>query len=289
MPDQGPISALEGTVEGTPTPDDGTTEGTPPQEGTSPQTPEGADGTAKAEGADQTKVPAKSEDEVFFDPKDLPKELLPYHKQLQSAFTKKTQAIKQDRDKIEAYDAFMQDIPGNLQRAAQQYGFKMVPSQANPPQAGVEGTQPFGPDWQPQSYGELYQAFSERLFTDLNQRFGPVFQNVERLATTNVERQLSEIDPDWKIYEDDMTANLKQHPTLAHDISKLYKMSVPDEVLNSRAVQAALKKMEEKAKSAKIQGKGTAAPTKRPGGGKMSFQESIDAAKQTLAEQGVMP
>ncbi|MFX0199629.1 MAG: hypothetical protein ACFFCW_26195, partial [Candidatus Hodarchaeota archaeon] len=294
MPDQGPITAPKGSASSTPPPD-GTTLGTPSQEpGTSPTAPPVDAGTAKSDKADQVQTPAKTDDtEPFYDPKDLPEELLPYHKQLQAAFTKKTQALKKDREKIEAFDAFMADVPGSLQRAAQQYGFRMVPMQqpnqpGYPPQAGAEGNQPFGPDWQPGSYEELYQTFANRCYQEAQQRLGPVFKNVERLTASNVERQLSEIDSDWKLYEEDMMDNLKQHPTLVNDVPKLYKMSVPDEVLKSRATQAALKKMETKAKSAQIQGKGTAAPTTQPRG-KMDFQASVDAAREQLARQGLTP
>ena len=285
MSDQGPISAPKGPASDIP---EGITPEAP-EKGTSPTAPDDAKGAAKTKGADQPKGPAKTEDtDVFFDPKDLPPELMPYHKQLQAAFTKKTQGVKQQKEKIEAYDAFMQDIPGNLQRAAQQYGFRMVP-QGNPPQAGVQGNEPFTPEWQPQTYPELYNAFEQKIMGTLMQRFGPVFDNVQKLATNNVERQLSEIDPDWKVYEDEMTDNLKKHPTLAHDIPKLYQMSVPSEVLTSRAVQTALKKMETTAKSAKIQGKGTMAPTSPAKKGKPSFQQAVDEAKADLASKGLTP
>ena len=293
MTDQGPITAPKGPAADTPAPDVGITPpGTPaPDTGTSPTPPVVDVGTAKTVKPDQATAPVKTEDaDVFFDPKDLPEELLPYHKQLQAAFTKKTQAIKGEREKIEAYNAFMQDIPGNLQLAAQQYGFRMVPAQQGyPPQAGAgeQSTQPFGPDWQPQNYGELYQATEERIMQKLQRQFGPVFDNVQKLAVTNVERQLTEIDPDWRLYEDEMTANLQKHRTLAEDIPLLYKMTVPEEVLNSRAVQAALKKMEEKAKSAKIQGKGTTTPSAPARTGKPSFQQAVDDAREDLAKRGV--
>jgi hypothetical protein len=285
MSDQGPVTAPKGPASSTP---EGITPEAP-EKGTSPTAPEVPEGTAKTKDADQPKGPAKSEDtDVFFDPKDLPPELLPYHKQLQAAFTKKTQGLKKQKEKIEAYDAFMQDIPGNLQRAAQQYGFRMVP-QGNSPQAGVEESEPFAPDWQPQSYPELYTAFEQKMMGKIMQNLGPVFQNVKNLATTNAERQLADIDPDWKIYEDEMTENLKKHPTLAHDISALYRMSVPEEVFKSRAVQDALKKMETKAKSAKIQGKGSMAPTSPAKAGKPSFQQAVDEAKADLASKGLTP
>ena len=50
---------------------------------------------------------------------------------MQAAFTKKTQAVAQDRQKIEAFDAFMADPMSQIQQLAQQYGYSLT--QANAP------------------------------------------------------------------------------------------------------------------------------------------------------------
>ena len=49
-----------------------------------------------------------------------------------------------------------------------------------------------------------------------------------------------------------MRANLAQYPGLVNDVTKLYKLSVPDEVLHSRAVQEAMSKFQSKTDQAKV-------------------------------------
>ncbi|MHC4635804.1 MAG: hypothetical protein ACYSYU_11445, partial [Planctomycetota bacterium] len=90
-------------------------------------------------------------------------------------------------------------------------------------------------------------------------------------------------------YEDTMKINLQKHPSLANDPTSLYRMSVPQEVLESRATQMALKKLEAKGESAKISGGSTT--TKTPSGGlpdkPVSFTQAYEAAKQSLRDQGI--
>jgi len=106
-----------------------------------------------------------------------------------------------------------------------------------------------------------------------------------------IEHQLSDIDPTWQQYEDKMMDNLNSHPTLARDPATLYRLSVPQEVLESRAVQKALKKMEGKAQSSKASSGSTT--SRKPQQGipdkAMSFQEAVEAAKAKLAEEGIRP
>ena len=85
-----------------------------------------------------------------------------------------------------------------------------------------------------------------------------------------------------------MTA-LQTHPTLVSNPMALYKLSVPDDVLQSRATQRALKKMQEKGKSAAVSGAST---TTKKSGNKMpdkplSFDEAVKFAEAQLAEQGI--
>jgi hypothetical protein len=116
-------------------------------------------------------------------------------------------------------------------------------------------------------------------------RLKPVFDNVQQMTSQNIEKQLGEIDPNWKTYEDEMTENLKLHPTLARDVSKLYRISVPEDVLKSKYTQAALKKFEEKATSAKVQGKSSVLSSQLPMDEKLTFAQSVERAKQILAKE----
>lgn len=206
------------------------------------------------------------------------------NKQFKSAYTKKLEAVRKDREKVDAYNQFMANPEENLKRAAQQYGFKMVP-QNQPAQANqTVGDEYEG--WQPNTWGEVeskfFPKFEQKIMQKLMGQLAPVFDNLQNITSSNIERQLNDIDPDWKLYEDDMTANLKLHPTLAKDVSKLYKLSVPEEVLKNKYTQAALKKFEDKAKSAKVSSKSSVSASSAPINKKLSFSEAVEEAKRRL-------
>ena len=251
---------------------------------TSPDAPEGQtqpdETTSPPESVPEKSAPAE---ESFFDPKDLPEELVPAYKSMQSAFTKRMTGLSKEREKVQAYDAFMANPEASLKQAAEQYGMRVVPiNQATAPQTDASA-EAFGQNWQPQTWDEVFQAFSGRLNQDLQKTFGPVFSNLKDLTTSNIERQLTEIDTNWKVYEDEMTENLKTHPTLAKDVAKLYRISVPEEVLRSKYTQAALKKFETKAASAKIQGKSSVQTATTSGIKEVkSFDDAVQYAKKEL-------
>jgi len=251
---------------------------------TSPDLPEGQTQTGEPTSTPES-VPEKPEpaEESFFDPKELPEELVPAYKQMQSAFTKRMTGLSKDREKVQAYDAFMADPVASLTQAAQQYGMRVVPMNQQAATQTDASQEAFGQNWQPQTWDEVFQAFSTRLNDQLQKTFSPVFDNLKNLTTSNIERQLGEIDPNWKVYEDEMTDNLKAHPTLAKDVAKLYRISVPEEVLRSKYTQAALKKFEDKAASAKIQGK-SSVQTTQPSGieNVKSFDDAVKFAKKEL-------
>ena len=288
---QGPVTG-KGRVEPAPELKGKTTETAPETKGTTEETPETKEGRAEPDkGTSKEKeAPKKSvAEEGFlgdFDISTLSEEgRLAYeqlNKQFKSAYTKKLESVKKDRDKVEAYDNFMSRPEENLKRAADQYGFKMVPKN----QSSTQAPQGDGlNEWQPQTWDEVFSRFEERVSKSLMGQFKPVFDNLQSLTTTNIERQLAEIDTDWKMYEDDMMANLRAHPTLAKDVSQLYKLSVPEDVLKNKYTQAALKKFEEKAKSSKISSKSSVSASSAPVNKKLTFSEAVDEAKRRLATQ----
>ena len=82
---------------------------------------------------------------------------------------------------------------------------------------------------------------------------------------------------------------MKMHPTLVHDPAMLYKMSVPSDVIESRATQKALKRLESKTQSSKVSGASTT--NKLPQGGvpnkSVSFQDAVAFARKAVADQGI--
>ena len=229
-------------------------------------------------------------EDVFFDPRDVqddPK-LQAAYKQMQRAYTKKMQSISEQRQKIDAYDAFYQNPIEQVQKIAQQYGYQLSPAQAQEAAKVLEAdatTQ----DWQPNNWNDVMQRATEMAEQRIMEKMNPMLSQVQNMRKESIESQLSEIDPTWQQYEDRMKSSLAKHPSLSNDPAMLYRVSVPQEVLESRATQAALRKMETRQQSAQVSGKSTTSksPTSGLPEGPVSFEEAVNAAKKSLADQGI--
>lgn len=275
-----------------------------PNTGTTVEAPQEAQGQAQEtppietqdSGQSATQTPqqptqAPAEDS-FFDPSTLSDELKPAYKQMQAQFTKKMQAIRDQRQKVEAYDAFMQNPEEQIQRLAQQYGYNLQKGQQQQTQAPQQGG-PIPDDWQPQTWQEVMnvatQVAQQQIMQQLAPVLQPLYQTVESITSKNIETQLDQVDPNWRMYEDDIKANMKEHPTLIKSqegILKLYRISVPWEQQTAHAVQTAMKKVETKAQAAKMQGKSTSHTSGVPARKVSSFDDAVALAKQQLGNQG---
>lgn len=234
----------------------------------------------------------EAKEEVFFDPADIKDkpELMAAYKQMQAAFTKKTQTLAEERRQAEALkqkaaavDAFAADPVGQLQQLAQRAGFKLV----RPDGADPGGQQPA--DWQPQSWDEVMNRATEIAKQQILGELTPVFQQMTEIKKSTLEKQLDDLAPDWRTYEDSMIENLYKHPSLKDDPATLYRISVPTEVWESRATQRALKKLEAKTQAGAVGG--TSTTKAKPGDvtAPRNFQEAYERAKAQLAEQGLTP
>src|SRR5574343_109968 len=221
-------------------------------------------------------------------PGDVPEDLKPhldnYRKQLQSDYTKKMQKIAAERKKIEAYESFMANPVANIQQLATQYGLTLQQA------AQVQKQQQEA--WEPQTWEDVLSQAEERAEKRVMQKLGPFFQNVQKMRATSIEKQLDEIDPEWRTYEEAMREELEQHPTLSADPAKLYRLAVPSEILESRAVQKALKKFEAKQKSSQVTGKSEtsnsapAMPDIRGMSNSDAFNAAVQAAREKIAKMG---
>lgn len=263
--------------------------------------PEGQ-GTGQPKGGDGgTPKNGTGTEEIIFDPaeydrlrNDLPEALRnqidAMRKNMVSDYTKKTMAIANDRKKIEAYDSFQKDPKATIERFAQQLGYNLTPAQKAAVAQSAEGN-----GWNPQagdpeSWDQVVGYLMNQITDNLRQQMAPVYQEFQQIKKNSIDQQLAEIDPSWHQYEDAMMSNLKAHPTLANDPGMLYRISVPPEVLESRATQRAIAKMEAKTKSSQIGG--ASSTTKKSDGQQIpakprTFEEAIALAKKTLAEQGI--
>jgi hypothetical protein len=250
--------------------------------------PEGGQGQPQA--TDQTTTPsgtgAASGEDTFFDPRDLDPALQPAYKNMQKAFSKKMEAIAQHRQKIEAYDQFSKDPLGTIQTIASRLGYRLTRAEAA--EVAQQAADPQTKSWEPQTWDEVMAKAEERAEQRIMGKLSPIFEELQTVKKSSMEKLLDESAPDWREHEEEMIAILREHPTLAKDPVKLYRMALPPEILESRATQAALKKLQAKADSSKVGGTSTtkqqspAVPDKP-----LSFNEAVEFAKRQLAEKGL--
>ena len=260
---------------------EGQAAGAPWSQGQAPTAPEPQSGQATApQSQDQGQAPSTpaTDEPTFFDASNLPPELMATYKQMQGAFTTKTQQIARERQKIEAYDAFMRDPVGQIQALARQYGLNLTRADA----AQVAQNQQQDQEWQPNSWDEVTSRIKDAARQEIMQELAPMLGQVQQMRAASVEQQLATIDPNWKEYEGNMRDLLNRHPSLVNDVSGLYRLAVPPEILEGRAIQQALKKYEEKAQHQKV-ASGGPAPKSSPATPEIkSFDDAVNAARQQI-------
>lgn len=234
---------------------------------------------------DQTTVSGTEADETFFDPSSIKgkPELESAYKEMQRAWTKKTteykQREKQYETKASAYDAFMANPVPQIKMLAQQYGLNITDAQAQQVAEQVG-------NGDPKNWDDVYKVAEQRVL----QKLGPVLSDYQQTRKQNIEKQLDDNCPDWRQYEDEMQGNLQKHPSLVSDPVKLYQISVPEKVWQSRATQEAMRKLQSKAESAQVSsGSTTNKTSSNKPSGKMSFNEAVEFAKRSLQSQGMKP
>lgn len=249
-----------------------------PVEGESPPAPAPATDTAP------TTTHEGGTEDSFFDPKELPPELMPAYKQMQRAWTKKTQELAKHRQKVEAYDQFMVDPVTNLQQLARQYGLEISRAEAKQIAKQQE-------EWQPQTWTDVITKAKAEAKQELLSELGPLIGEVRGMKRSQIERDLDEHVPEWRAYESEMASAIRKHPTLVNEPELLARMVIPQEVLEGRAYQAALKKLQAKAEASRVS---SGSQTSRSADAEtpnkaMSFDEAVAYARQKLAKQGMRP
>jgi len=250
-----------------------------------PQAPGGTEGQSVAGDSAGTTDDAGTQqaaEDTFFDPRDIaddPK-LMAAYKNMQRSYGEKMEAIKADRQVI---DAFRSDPLGTLQQYAKQYGLTVSPAQQQQQADSQNGT---APAQDPQTWDEVYKTAEERAYNRVQTEIMPVLQQVFKHVT---EQRLDDVAPDWREHEDRMQELVAKHPSLANDPETLYELSLPKEVRESRATQAAMRKLQDKVKSATTSGVSTKKPTAGSGPQAKSIREAFEQAQRDLADQGVIP
>lgn len=217
--------------------------------------------------------------ETFFDPKSIEHDpnLMAAYKQMQGAFTKKSQSIREQQNKIEAYDAFTQNPQEYLQQLATQHGYNLVQHDSN----GQDTT-----DEAPKTWADVYSKAKEEVLQELQ----PYLGQIQKLRQDNMEQYLDTTYKDWRTYEDDMLGLLKEHPTLANNPDMLYNMAVPTEVREARMLKAAQAKLKAGTDGGNVSGAGAPSQqTKSRYEGVTDFNSAVAAAKAELARKGIKP
>jgi hypothetical protein len=239
-----------------------------------------------------TPTPVEQDEPAFFDRKEWEeslsgvddpervKQLRNLEKMLLGQWTKKNQALAQDRQKVEAYNAFMEQVErdprGAIVDLQQQLG--LSPQQAQQVVEEARGEKEYS------TWDEVYTDFREQVLAEVRKEIAPAMQNVHKLTTQQVEAQFDSIDPDWRMYEDNIMTTLNKYPQMVNDISTLYRVSVPQEVSEQRAVKEALKRLEKQTKAA-----APAAPTPtRSKGSTIQVKSFDDAVKKSKMDLGMI-
>jgi len=222
----------------------------------------------------QTTNGTASGGESFFDYESIKgkPELESAYKEMQRAFSRKTEEVKGGRDKINQYDQFMQNPVDTMRQLARQYGYQMVQGQP-----GQDETKSF------ENWDDVLSAARDQVMGELQ----PMFGELQNMKKQGVEQMLDNNHPDWRTYEDAMLDNLKSHPTLADNPDLLYRMSVPGEVLEARAHKSALAKIQGTTQSGTLQGQSTTTQQPAKTLKVKSFNDAVAVAKQEMKRRGL--
>lgn len=252
--------------------------------GTTATAPQSAQGQSVTQG--QTTVSGSgqgSSEESLFDWKTIEHspELVKLAKQLQGNYTKKSQELAAHKGKVDQYDTFMRSPLQNMQQLAEQFGYQLV--QREP------GNKPNETGWTPTSWQDVEQMIEKKANEIANRKTSGLQGQVVELKQQGMEARLDHDYPDWRVHEDKMMENLQAHPTLVSDPDLLYRMSVPQKLIEERSMAAALAKLKAGTDNAQVSGgSATVRQTGKPAG-KMTFNEAAEHAKAELRRRGINP
>lgn len=237
---------------------------------------ETAEVTEQATGTTAETSTGGSEEESFFDPSSLPEELKAGWKQLQGSYTRRMQGLAANQKKVDAYNAFEANPRETIKQLAGQFGLTLQEAQAVAEQAAG--------GFNPETWGDV----TTHVVTEVMAKLEPMMAQARGAQQSSIEHELDASIPEWRNYESQMQTQLARHPTLAEDPVALANMVIPESVRQGKAMQAALRKLDQKAKAANVTGgtQTTKEPDPLTPGKKMTFAESVAFAKKKLAHEG---
>jgi len=252
-----------------------------PPEGTTAEAPEGS-GEQSANLEQTTADGTGPSEESFFDVKDIEHDpnLMSAYKQMQASFTKSKQSFADGRQKIEAYDQFSANPVATMEQLARQYGYSLVKGTAAP-------TDGAGEQWQPKTWDDVMERATTLADKKAEEKYSGMMNEVKGLKQKNVETFLDANYSDWRLHEDKMIENLSLYPAMANDPDALYRLSVPPELLKSRATKAALAQLTGSNESAQVSGTEKSRVTSHEPSGPLTIDQAVVVARQRLAKRGI--
>lgn len=244
------------------------------------------DTASTTESSTPAQVAAQDEPRQFYDPKDVPVDLQDTYRRMQGSYTKKMQEIstsaKEHKAKVEAYDNFMRDPVGSMQNLAAQQGYRLTKAEAAQVAKEVQS------QFQPQTWDEVITRAKTEAKQEFLAAMQPFINEIKSTKRSQIESALDSEYPEWRAHEDDMVKLISQHPTLASDPAMLVRLAIPKEVMESKATQAALKKLRDKTEANRSTSGSTTtkmATDTKPGVFK-DINEAVAFAKERLRRDG---
>ena len=223
-------------------------------------------------------------DDLFMDPNDLPDELRGHFKRMQRGYTKKMQSLAESKQKVDAYDAFARDPLQTMRNLAAQYGYTLEAKDAN------KGSGDSSDD-APETWEQVYERATQLATENVMKQMAPYLEQIQSQRTRQIEATLDDVAPEWREYQDEMSQMLQQHPTLVNNPELLARLAIPAEIHEARVHKKVQQKYDAKARSAQVSGGSTTVKASDDDADflnrKLSFSESVEAAKKKLQKDGI--
>jgi hypothetical protein len=208
------------------------------------------------------------------------------YRELNKSYTQKTQALAEQRQKVEFVDQFMQmyqrDPDSALGELMKTLGYQ--PKAA--PAAQARPDAPGDANWQPKTWTEVLEKASEMAASKMRGEIQPVMEKYEELSTQTIEQKLNEIDPQWRLYEDKMRENMARYPDMVNNLADLYRISVPPEVQEKLAYNAAMRKLDGERQAGRVSGSASVPRAVDSGADIKTFDDAVRLAQEKLKSGG---
>lgn len=150
----------------------------------------------------------EDKEEKFMNPNELPPELKPAFKKMQASFTRAMQMLSGERDKVELANKLLENPKEALRLLSERVGVPLATEK--PADSSTSDTE----KW-----------VQERALAAIQPMLKQLGSELASVKVQLAETYLTNMHPDWYLYENEMAGLIKQHPSLATDLDKLYDLA----------------------------------------------------------------